>query len=94
MIKKLKLSYDASRQVVVAPGHKTLSPLQAVTLGPQEISLVDFKVLEMSSGSYKKNKNVVVFDNDLGEDIMITPMIADAKATLLYLFYDHITSRI
>ena len=93
LIKKLRLTYDASRQMVVAPGHKALSPLQAVTLGPQEVRMVDFRVSELSPGSYKKNKNVVVFDNDLGEDIMITPMIADARARTVSAIVSNISSQ-
>ena len=40
LIHKLKLSYDAERRKVVAPGHKSLQPIQAITIAPNSTELV------------------------------------------------------
>lgn len=93
LIDRLKLTYDATRRLVVAPGHKALRPLQATTISPMSVEFMEFDVLELSSGSYNKNRNVVVFDNDLGEDIVITPMIAESRSKRITAMVSNISAQ-
>ena len=78
LIHKLKLSYDAERQKVVAPGHKSLQPIQAITIAPNSTELVPFKVIEQCSATYEIQSTSVVFDSCPTEKFFISPVLNDA----------------
>ena len=78
LIHRLKLSYDAERQKVVAPGHKSLQPIQAITIAPNSTELVPFKVIEQCSATYDIKSTSVVFDSCPTEKFFISPVINDS----------------
>ena len=49
LIHRLRLSYDATRKVVTAPGHKRLTPVQAITLPPFSCETIKCAVNNLSN---------------------------------------------
>ena len=80
LIHKLRLSYDAARQRVVAPGHKRLSPIQAITLPPFSCEKIQCAVKNLSSVAINHRKFDCVFDSGPQDNVHVTPMLVGTKA--------------
>ena len=81
LIHQLKLSYNAETKQVVAPGHKTLKPVNAITIAPNSTEIVEFEIQTLCSDIPSKQKRVNVFDSGPEEEIIISPMICAIDKT-------------
>lgn len=75
LIHQLKLSYNAETKKVVAPGHKALTPINAITIAPNSTEVVDFNIKTLCSDIHSKTPKVNVFDSGPEEELIIMPMI-------------------
>ena len=81
LIHQLKLSYNAETKKVVAPGHKALKPINAITIAPNSTEIVDFEIKTLCSDISSRRSKVNVFDSGPEEELIISPMICAIDKT-------------